>query len=217
MKRYFIIGTDTDCGKTYVTCQLLDYFKAANQRTMAIKPVISGVDVDDSNMHLQRYNGDVNQNISRWAFKRPISPHLAAEEEVQQICIQSLVDFCFDPGFAYVDNLLIESAGGLMAPLNYQETWIDVLLLSQIPVILVVGMRLGCLNHALLTELALRSHKIQCIGWIANCIDKDMLALPNNISTLIQKLQSPLLATIPYGGTLVSMPMFGNNISNSVT
>ena len=204
MKRYFITGTDTDCGKTYVTCQLLDYFKHRGKRVIAVKPVASGCMekegelISEDVLHLERHNGTAHVQICPWRFKSPISPHLAAEEVGERLSAQAISDFCFDEAFIDFDYQLIEGAGGLMAPLNENETWIDFLLSSHIPVILVIGMRLGCLNHALLTELALNTHKINCAGWIANCLDKDMLALSANIQTLSEKMKSPLLATIPY-------------------
>lgn len=205
MKRYFIVGTDTDCGKTYVTCRLLDYFKAQSKRIMAIKPVASGCIeqnghlVSEDVLHLQRHNRDMPQQICGWQFKPPISPHLAAAQAGQLITSQAITDFCNNSAFTDIDYLLIEGAGGLMAPINSLETWIDFLTCSKIPVILVVGMQLGCLNHALLTELALKTHQIQCVGWIANCIDNNMLALQDNVKTLSQKIKSPLLAIIPFG------------------
>ncbi|MCX7116758.1 MAG: dethiobiotin synthase [Legionellales bacterium] len=210
MKRYFITGTDTDCGKTYVTCQLVDYFKANGTRAIAVKPVASGCLerdgqlISEDALSLQRHNGDIKQQICPWRFKPPISPHLAAEEVGESLSVEAIAKFCFDEPWTDVDCLLIEGAGGLMAPLNYNETWVDFLTHSQLPVILVVGMRLGCLNHALLTELALKTHQIECVGWIANCRDKDMLAMSATIKTLTGKMKSPLLATIPYGGTLYS-------------
>lgn len=207
MKPYFITGTDTDCGKTYVTCQLLDYFKAKNQRTMAIKPVVSGcweeqgILVNEDILQLQSHNGLIDQDISPWRFGPPISPHLAAKQMGQELSIQAITDFCFSKAFTELDYLLIEGAGGLMAPLNDQETWLNFLSLSKIPVILVVGIRLGCLNHALLTALALNKYQIHGVGWIANCLDKDMLALSENINTLQMKIEWPMLGIVPYGGS----------------
>ena len=204
MKRYFIIGTDTDCGKTYVTCQLLDYFNKIDKQALAIKPVASGCEALDGQLisedvtHLQHHNKNPKLQICQWLFKPPISPHLAAEQAGEFIAAQDIVDFCNKTEFADNDYLLIESAGGLMSPLNNNETWLDVLTLSQIPVIFVVGMRLGCLNHALLTESVLLSHQIKCVGWIANCIDPNMLLLQENIKTLAKKLHPPLLATTAY-------------------
>lgn len=208
MKRYFILGTDTDCGKTYVTCQILDYLKRQNQRAIGIKPIASGCEerggvlVSMDEEQLQQFNDEPNRLINRWRFKPPISPHLAAKEAGQRIAIQEMIDFCFDPGFDDYDYQLIEGAGGLMVPLNPEKTWVDFLDQSKIPVILVVGIKLGCINHALLTVLALKQYQIQCVGWIANCIDKDMLAREENIETLADKLAVPLLTIIPWGGVI---------------
>ena len=206
MKRYFIIGTDTDCGKTYVTCQLLDYFKRQHQVARAIKPVASGCfdrfgqRVSEDELALQRHNDDSQQSISQWRFLPPISPHLAANAIGERITAKGIIDFCDKTDTTHLDYLLIEGAGGLMSPLNDKETWLEVLSCSQIPVILVVGMTLGCLNHALLTALALRTREISCVGWIANCLDKEMLALVDNINTLSDLLDIPLLGMLPYAG-----------------
>lgn len=213
MKRYFIIGTDTDCGKTYVTCQLVDYFKKQNKHVIAIKPVASGCLeqggelVSEDALLLQRHNGLFEQDICPWRFKRPISPNLAAKEVGEVMSADAISQFCHHKAFDDLNYLLIEGAGGLMVPLNEHETWIDFLTQSQIPVIMVVGMRLGCINHALLTELALKVNHISCMGWIANCIDETMLALPENISYLKEKMSLPLLATVPCGDNLVGLSM----------
>ena len=116
------------------------------------------------------------------------------------ILAKDIVNFCNQASDSALDCLLVEGAGGLMSPLNDTETWLDVLSDANIPVILVVGMTLGCLNHALLTVLALKSREIKCVGWIANCLDQEMLALSENINTLSVKLSPPLLATLAYGG-----------------
>jgi dethiobiotin synthetase len=209
MKRYFITGTDTDSGKTYVTCRLLMHLQDHHQRAAAIKPVASGCVYQDGQwvsedaLHLQRHNhASVTQNICPWRFQSPISPHLAAKEEGKWVSAQAVSAFCHEPAFSNLDYLLVEGAGGLMSPLNAHETWLDVLSEAPMPVILVVGMRLGCLNHALLTDVALKVHQQDCIGWIANCLDQDMLALSGNIMTLSEKMSAPLLAVISYGGNI---------------
>ncbi|MFA5960282.1 MAG: dethiobiotin synthase [Tatlockia sp.] len=208
MNAFFITGTDTDCGKTYVTCQLLDYFKKHNQKALALKPVASGCVMKDGVLQsedvlrLQHHNGNFPYPINAFKFAPPISPHLAAKEAHCTIKANDLAVFCKGNSFSGHDILLIEGAGGLMAPLNAEETWLDFLALTQIPAILVVGMRLGCLNHALLTDFALKTAKIPCLGWIANCLDKDMQALDANIDTLCAKMNSPLLGKIAYQGAL---------------
>jgi dethiobiotin synthetase len=211
MKIYFITGTDTDSGKTYISCQLLDYFKQQNKRALALKPVASGCHEKDGLLqsedvlNLQKHNLDPSLKINGWQFAPAISPHIAAKQVNCRLSLQDIADFCFDEQFSQVDYLLIEGAGGLMAPLNEEETWLDFLKLTQIPVILVVGMRLGCLNHALLTDAVLNYNQISCVGWIANCLDKEMLVRDENISTLAQKMHMPQLATVGYQGNLIDL------------
>lgn len=208
MQRYFITGTDTDCGKTYVTCALLQYFYKQRKNALALKPVASGCDCNLQNADLTQlsyYNNlfkeniDHNYIINRWQFAPPISPHLAAKAAGVTVPSTDLAAWCLDYQFSG-DYLLIEGAGGLLVPLNDEETWLDFLQLTKIPAILVVGMRLGCLNHALLTDLVLKSHRVNYIGWIANIIDQEMLMLLENMQTLRKKMCAPLLATIPYQG-----------------
>ncbi|PWY54421.1 dethiobiotin synthase [Legionella qingyii] len=203
MKHFFITGTDTDCGKTYVTARLANHFSAS----AAIKPVASGcmeiegklVSSDAQYIQKNSINLDV---INPWRFKMPVSPHIAAYCEGGYLSIDEIADYCLNLQLDGIETLFIEGAGGLMVPLNDHETWIDFLRITKIPVILVVGMKLGCINHALLTEMVLRTNNIQCMGWIANCIDPAMQALSANIDTLNQKLNSPLLARVPFGGEL---------------
>jgi dethiobiotin synthetase len=202
MKRYFILGTDTDCGKTYVTRHLIDHYTNA----VAIKPVASGYNIINEQLvtdaHQLVKNNLSAEEISLWHFKLPVSPHIAAEKEGKSLNVSDLVDYCTKCNFPGADTLFIEGAGGLMVPLNNQHTWVDFLTSSTIPVILVVGMKLGCINHALLTEMALRSYSIKCVGWIANCIDPKMLVLEENIETLNRLLKAPLLVVIPYQGKI---------------
>lgn len=202
MKRYFITGTDTDCGKTYVTNQLKHYFPKA----AAIKPIASGcIEVDgqlvsEDALSLQKHSQFSLDEINPWRFKPPVSPHIAAREAGALVTCQDIARFCMQWHAPGVETLLIEGAGGLMVPLNEEETWIDFLKLTQIPVIVVVGMTLGCINHALLTASVLEMHQIECAGWVANCLDPEMLFLDENKSTLINKIKWPLLANVDYMG-----------------
>ncbi len=208
MKRYFIVGTDTDCGKTYVTSRLVNHLRQKGYCALAIKPVASGCFERDGTLisedaeQLARANGSPGIDISPWRFKPPVSPHIAAAEVGVRLSAKGIMDFCDAHVFANFDVLLIEGAGGLMVPLNEHETWLDFLKISEFPVILVVGMQLGCINHALLTAYALNAHNIPCVGWIANCLDNNMLALSENIQTLSEKIAFPLLETIGYQGDI---------------
>ncbi|KTC79656.1 Dethiobiotin synthetase [Legionella cherrii] len=206
MKRFFITGTDTDCGKTYVTASLLHYFSSA----AAIKPVASGCMeienklVNSDAQHLQK-NSKISIHmdvINPWRFKAPVSPHIAAQNEGVRLSVSEIAEYCLNLQLEGIETLFIEGAGGLMVPLNDNETWIDFLKITKVPVILVVGMKLGCINHSLLTEAVLHANNIQCTGWIANCIDPNMHALSANIDTLKQKLTAPLLAVLPFAGDI---------------
>ena len=206
IKTYFITGTDTDCGKTYVTAALLDYLRQQQVSAKALKPVASGCReengewVNDDIQRLEHANGGKAAPIHRWLMRSPIAPHLAAKEEGFSISAAKIKTFWEEYPKEGLDYLLLEGAGGLFVPLNEQETWVDFLVQSHIPVILVVGMRLGCINHALLTSYALIKHHIPCHGWIANFIDPHMLEQTQNLATLQQWLHYPLLGTIPYQG-----------------
>ncbi|WP_454780834.1 dethiobiotin synthase [Legionella sp. WA2022007384] len=211
MNRFFITGTDTDCGKTYVTARLANYFPAS----AAIKPVASGcMELDEqlvsSDAQYLQKNSISLDVINPWRFKWAVSPHIAAQSEGVRLCVNEIADYCLNVQIDGIENLFIEGAGGLMVPLNDHETWIDFLKSTGIPVIFVVGMKLGCINHALLTEAVLRTNNIQCMGWIANCIDPNMQALSANIDTLSQKLTSPLLAKVPFAGELTLIDSFIN-------
>lgn len=204
MMRYFVTGTDTDCGKTYATASLANYFTQA----AAIKPIASGCLVHENQLiscdalQLQKSTNLSLDVINPWRFKQPVSPHIAAREEGVRLSAQELADYCINLQLADVEMLFIEGAGGLLVPLNEDETWMDFLKITEFPVILIVGMKLGCINHALLTESVLRAHGIQCAGWIANCIDPEMLAFAANLDTLKQRLQAPLLAVLPFSGEI---------------
>lgn len=211
MNSFFILGTDTDCGKTYVTCELVRYLKKQDQKVLAVKPIASGCSLEEGQLvcdditRLDACNGEGMPVIESWRLSAPISPHLAARADSVSISIQDVVTFCRDERFREFDCVLIEGAGGLMVPLNEHATWVDFLIESQIPVILVVGLRLGCINHTLLTAFALKQHAITCMGWVANGIDKDMLSQSDIIDTLVTKLDWPLLATIPYKGCIEAL------------
>lgn len=204
MKRYFITGTDTDCGKTYVTKLLKSHFPKA----AAIKPVASGCMEEDGQLVsndallLQQHSNFSLDEINPWRFRKPVSPHIASKEEGVILSIQDLANFCLQWEATDIETLLIEGAGGLMVPLNEDETWIDFLRLTKIPVILVVGMRLGCLNHALLTAKVLEINQIECLGWVANCLDEGMLCLEENIDTLKKRLGCPLLKVVDRGADI---------------
>ena len=201
----FITGTDTDVGKTVVACGFL---AAANQlglRTAAIKPVAAGCEVTEQGMtnndalqlqaaasHKLSY-----QQINPVALEPAIAPHIAAAESGVRMSASRLVGYCRGVSLMPVDMVVIEGAGGWRVPINSRETLADVARELECAVIVVVGMRLGCLNHALLTLEAIRRDGLQIAGWVANILDPEMPRLQENIDTLMQCINEPCLGTVP--------------------
>ena len=201
----FVTGTDTDVGKTVVACGFL---AAANQqglRTAAIKPVAAGCELTEQGLtnsdalqlqaaasHQLSY-----QQINPIALEPAIAPHIAAAEAGVRLSASRLVGYCRGVSLMPVDTVLIEGAGGWRVPINSRETLADVARELNCAVIVVVGMRLGCLNHALLTVEAIRRDGLQIAGWVANILDEDMPRLEENIDTLKQCINEPCLGTVP--------------------
>lgn len=201
----FITGTDTDVGKTVVACGFL---AAANQqglRTAAIKPVAAGCEVTEQGMtnsdalqlqaaasHKLSY-----QQINPVALEPAIAPHIAAAEAGVRLSASRLVGYCRGVSLLPVDMVVIEGAGGWRVPINSRETLADVAQELECAVIIVVGMRLGCLNHALLTMEAIRRDGLQIAGWVANILDTEMPRLQENIDTLTQYINEPCLGIVP--------------------
>lgn len=207
MRRFFITGTDTDCGKTYITQQLPAIFRKMGRRSIAIKPLATGVlpqhTLPMSDVQcLQLANAPDKRSINLHSWPEPIAPHLAAAKRNIIIRASDIAQYCQSKSFDNIDILCIEGAGGLMMPLNFDETWVDVITLLNAEVIFVVGIKLGCLNHALLSFLSLKHHGIRCAGWIANCLQPDMLSLEENIHTLERMISSPCLAINRWNGQL---------------
>ncbi|OGV33672.1 MAG: dethiobiotin synthase [Legionellales bacterium RIFCSPHIGHO2_12_FULL_35_11] len=212
MKSFFIIGTDTDCGKTYVTCKLLEYFQQNQKLAIGLKPVASGCFYENGDLVskdavlINQYNKSTSiVDISPWRLLNPISPHLAAKVDNVSLTAENIKLFCTQDYLSKYDVVLFEGAGGLMVPLNDNQTWLDVLGLLNIPVILVVGMKLGCINHSLLTAEVLNKYNISVAGWIANCLDEDMLYLEENIATITNKVNFPLLGKALKNGGFLSL------------
>lgn len=204
-KRIFITGTDTDVGKTLVTSCLINNFQQAKYSVTAIKPIAAGCNWLDG----QLKNSDalilqqlVDQPISYErvnpvALESPIAPHIAAENENLHLSVQSLQTQC-DLSQHQTDILLVEGAGGWLVPLNDNETLADFAIAESLDIILVVGMKLGCINHAMLTAQTVRASGLNIVAWVANMIDPDMSVVDENIETIKQKIEAPLIAIIPY-------------------
>jgi len=198
---YFVTGTDTGVGKTTVSCALLRAFAAQGHKVIGMKPVAAGVENGkwlDVEQLLAASNVNVTrQQINPYAFDPPISPHLAAQQAGREIDL-TVIQQAYQTLSTQADRIVVEGVGGFLVPLNQHQTGADLAQALNLPVILVVGMRLGCLNHALLTAQAIKAAGLTLIGWVANCIDPQMLAVAENIATLEQRLDCPLLGVVPF-------------------
>ncbi len=198
---YFVTGTDTGIGKTTVSCALLHAFAAQGHKVIGMKPVAAGVENGkwhDVEQLLTASNVNVTrQQINPYAFDPPISPHLAAQQAGREIDL-TVIQQAYEALSAQADRVVVEGAGGFLVPLNQHQTGADLARVLSLPVILVVGMRLGCLNHALLTAQAVKTAGLTLAGWVANGIDPQMMAFEENIATLEQRLDCPLLEVVPF-------------------
>lgn len=213
MKQICIVGTDTEIGKTFVCCNLLNYLSGELRlTTAALKPIASGV----MNINGQLCNEDayklyqsincgfsLNQ-VNPICFSEPIAPHIAAQNEGYPLTVDHIVTQITPVINAKInyDYMLIEGVGGVLTPLNHSQTYLDLLKKLGYPIILVVGVKLGCLNHALLTYQCLRANRLEILGWVANIIQPDMPYWEENINYLSNILPKPLLAINPYNKSL---------------
>ena len=203
---YFVAGTDTDVGKTLIAAGLLCAAGQQGKRTLAIKPVAAGCEVTpdglrngDANLLLAHMTTDLAYSqVNPVAYEPPIAPHIAAQQLGQALQLAPLVEHCRDVLTMPADFAVIEGAGGWRLPLNDHEYLSALPQALNLPVILVVGMRLGCLNHALLTAEAIRRDGLQLAGWVANCVDKQMSCFDENLQTLKDALEAPLLGVVPW-------------------
>jgi dethiobiotin synthetase len=205
-RKFFITGTDTGVGKTVVSTALL---AAANQRgltTAAMKPIATGCRQtaeglrNDDALALQEV---ISQNLSYQqinpiALEPAIAPHIALQQAGQTVTVDRLATYCRTVLTMAAECVVIEGAGGWRVPLNAKETLADLPKIMGLPVILVVAVRLGCINHALLTVEAIQRDGVGISGWVANQITLDMLAYKENLASLKQRLPAPCLGEIPF-------------------
>ncbi|WP_337840148.1 dethiobiotin synthase [Rheinheimera sp.] len=207
--KIFVTGTDTDAGKTYCTTALLGGLQQRQLKALGLKPFAAGVNSQGQNtdaLALQQASTVPlsYHEVNPVCLPEAIAPHLAAAHLGQQLSKKQLTDAVARVDAYQADLMLIEGAGGWMLPVTADACLSDWVAAQGWPVILVVGMKLGCLNHALLTVNALQQAGVPLLGWIANCIDPDMLCLDENIATLQQRILAPCLAVLPYAATGVS-------------
>lgn len=207
MKTFFITGTDTDAGKTVASKLILEELNHQSQYTLGIKPISAGCHNTDDG--LRNEDALILQNASAItaeyqvvnpiAFEEAIAPHIAADIHNTEITLNDLQTCLEKARMLNPRWLLVEGAGGWRLPLNNKGTYYsDFALQNQMQVVLVVGMKLGCLNHAILTAQAIKDDKLTLVGWVANQLSEDMPFYEENIETLTALLGAPMIAHIPH-------------------
>jgi dethiobiotin synthetase len=202
---YFITGTDTDVGKTYSTVKLIERWQRDGLSVAAMKPVASGCEVgpdgvwhNDDVMRLSDATGQTDFDLMNpYRFLPAISPHIAARQAGVGISLETILQHYQQLGQGR-DLVVVEGAGGWFAPLSDQLFISDLAVALGLPVILVVGLRLGCINHALLTAQAIAASGLTLHGWVANHIDPGLNASAENLASLCLHLNAPLLLELPY-------------------
>lgn len=204
---YFVIGTDTHVGKTYVASALIRHFVEAGFKTVGMKPIASGCELGTKGALL---NEDVLalsaasnlkaslDLINPYRFAPAIAPHIAAEQAGVLIDV-NIIKHAYDELSQQAEVVIVEGAGGFFVPLNATQTLADLAVMLNLPLILVVGMRLGCINHALLTVEAIKARGLTLAGWIANQVDADMPMFAENLASLQQRIDAPCLSEVRWG------------------
>jgi dethiobiotin synthetase len=202
-KTWFVTGTDTGVGKTVVSCALLAAAARAGLRTAAVKPVAAGCDEKGQNEDALLLQASMTEaldydQVNPVALRAAVAPHIAASFEGKRLQAARLAGLCRGVMLGAADFVVIEGAGGWRVPINSRETMADVAIQLRLGVILVVGMRLGCINHALLTAEAIRRDGLALVAWVANQPGPRMDHHEENLDTLRQLLPAPLLGVTPF-------------------
>ena len=202
---FFITGTDTHIGKTEITCGLIEFFKKKGNLVCGMKPVAAGTEELDN----QIINSDVykfltinnlkkpTEIINPYSFDEAIAPHIASKKSKKEILFPEL-----KKNFLLLqkecDYLFVEGAGGYKVPLTKNKSIPDLISYLNIPIILVVGIRLGCINHTMLTVESIKTNNQNLFGWVANCIDLNMDEVEENINYLVKNIDEPFMGKIPF-------------------
>lgn len=199
---YFLTGTDTEIGKTFITCALLHRASQDGQRAAGLKPVAAGTDAAGLNEDVEHILVASNVKlplavINPYCFKAAVAPHIAAAEEGRRIEFAPIKAACA-AALQQADLIIVEGVGGFRVPLGTDGDSADLAVALGLPVILVIGMRLGCISHALLTAEAISARGLKLAGWVANRIDPAMARFEENVTTLLALLPAPLLGIVPH-------------------
>jgi dethiobiotin synthetase len=201
---WFITGTDTEIGKTWCTLAFIQHFKNQGLRVAGMKPIAAGCYRSDVNLRnsdaeqiLELSGLDVPYDwVNPYAFEPPIAPHIAAAQVGQSMQLEKIIEK-YQQLATLADVVIIEGVGGWRVPINATQSLKDMVLAMNVPVILVVGLRLGCINHALLSAETILRDGCTLVGWIANSVAPNFEG-QSSIETLLERLEVPLLAQMPY-------------------
>lgn len=208
-KIVFVTGTDTECGKTYTSLALMQAMQDQGAKVLGYKPVAAGCKWIDGRwrnedalaLQAQASERLDYEAVNPIALEPPIAPHLAAEMADLSIDTDHLAEGARALA-QRCDVLIIEGAGGFLVPLNNATSFADLVTQQAWPVVLVVGMRLGCLNHALLSAEAIVGRQLPLLGWVANCLPPLQPRIDENIESLMRRIDAPCLGRLPAGGGL---------------
>jgi len=211
----FVTGTDTEVGKTLVSCALLQTWAQEGLVAAGLKPVAAGAQEqpDAQGLQAQWVNEDVellrrastlklsSQQVSHYVLRAPVAPHLAARMEGVHLDVQVMVQ-AYQRLCGIAEAVVVEGVGGFCVPLNDQHDTSDLAEQLGLPVVMVVGLRLGCINHALLTAQAVAAKGLRLAAWVANTVDAHMPELQNNVQAIHERLQllAPVGQQVVYAG-----------------
>jgi dethiobiotin synthetase len=202
-KGYFITGTDTNVGKTWTTVALMRHFKSQGKSVIAMKPVASGCTMQDgllvnADALLLQENATIKpdyQQVNPYAYALPVSPHIAGKDDPVQL---EVIVAAFNALKDQAQIVLVEGAGGWYSPINQHQDNSDLASALALPVLLVVAIKLGCINHAKLTYQAIQDSDVKCAGWIAVCNEADVCYPREIIAKIKSTLAVPMLGVLPY-------------------
>ena len=226
-KGVFITGTDTGIGKTYVTLSLMEAFKEQGYKVAGMKPIASGA----ARKHEQLKNEDAEsilqccsestayELINPAVYELPVSPHIAARQTGHEINL-SEIENSYKQLASKNEVVIVEGVGGWRVPISEEQNMVDLVRLLGLPVIMVVGLKLGCLNHAILTAETIKTDGLNMVGWISNRVEEDYIFPEESLKTLKNTLESPCLGDLPFdNGSVVknqSQSLNMSLISNSL-
>ena len=196
-RAYFLTGTDTGVGKTLIACALLRAAAAQGRQALGMKPVAAGGSEDVEALIAASSVAAPRADVNPYLLREPLAPHIAARRDGVDIDIEHIARCCANLR-RMADFLVVEGAGGFRVPLGDTQDSADLAVRLELPVILVVGLRLGCINHALLSVEALHARGLALAGWVANQVDAHMACAAENVAALTQRIPAPLLGQVPW-------------------